>query len=529
MRRFFFATAIVFCLLTFKGFGQNIYDALRFSQQYYQGTARSLAMGNALTAIGGDMGAVSVNPAATGPYRYTEVVFTPGLYTGSDNSTFLGNDSKNSRTRFILSNVGVISSFSTGMQRGLINMNIGLVANMNNNFASRTSLSGKNAESSYLASMSYHAWNDGYSGNNFYIPEDDWALPFDRYPNMWDAILAWNTGLDFDDGSRSYLLDAFDDDLTDFIGATENIDEDGFYYLGGPLRQRFKNETSGYSQDASINVSGNVSDMFFFGVNFTVRNIWYNQYSVYSEVAEDPLDFDVGFVNFNRYYNQTTSGYGFGLKAGVIFRPIAGLSIGGAISTPTWLRLKDRYTMDMDAEFIEGKTSKTRSPEGFSEYKITSPFVWNLGVGYTFGRFAAVSFDYERTSYSQMKMKPASNNFAYDFSEENRDIKEYFKAVNNFRAGAEVKLAETLSLRAGYSYYGNTEKGFIDERHYASVGFGYASKGGFFIDAAYRQQCNYNKEAYLLYDDYYDGEIPGAEVQSRYRNWLLLLSFGFRF
>ena len=35
---------------------QNAYDALRFSEQYQEGTARSVAMGNAFTALGGDMG-----------------------------------------------------------------------------------------------------------------------------------------------------------------------------------------------------------------------------------------------------------------------------------------------------------------------------------------------------------------------------------------------------------------------------------------------------------------------------------------
>ena len=34
---------------------QNMWDAYRYSQQFNEGTARSVAMGNASVALGGDM------------------------------------------------------------------------------------------------------------------------------------------------------------------------------------------------------------------------------------------------------------------------------------------------------------------------------------------------------------------------------------------------------------------------------------------------------------------------------------------
>ena len=44
---------------------QTMYDALRFSENNYEGTARTIAMGNAFTALGGDPGAVTINPAGS--------------------------------------------------------------------------------------------------------------------------------------------------------------------------------------------------------------------------------------------------------------------------------------------------------------------------------------------------------------------------------------------------------------------------------------------------------------------------------
>ena len=43
----------VFCSV-FAANAQGAYDALRFSQQHAEGTARSVAMGNAFVALGGD-------------------------------------------------------------------------------------------------------------------------------------------------------------------------------------------------------------------------------------------------------------------------------------------------------------------------------------------------------------------------------------------------------------------------------------------------------------------------------------------
>ena len=44
---------------------QNMYDAINFSQNHYFGTARSMAMGNAVTAVGGDLGSIGINPAGS--------------------------------------------------------------------------------------------------------------------------------------------------------------------------------------------------------------------------------------------------------------------------------------------------------------------------------------------------------------------------------------------------------------------------------------------------------------------------------
>ena len=80
-------------------------NALLFSSQFYDGTARSVAMGNAMTALGGDLGALSYNPAASGVYRYTEITLTPSVYSSIANSSFLNNTMQSDKSRHLYGHI----------------------------------------------------------------------------------------------------------------------------------------------------------------------------------------------------------------------------------------------------------------------------------------------------------------------------------------------------------------------------------------------------------------------------------------
>lgn len=507
-------------LLPIAGNAQGMYDALRFSKQHYDGTARSLSMGNAFTALGGDMGAIPINPASSGVYRYSEFVITPAIDNSIDKTMYLSNLSTQNYTRFGLSNIGWVGSFSTGRKSGLLNFNFAVTINRTNDYTSRTSAYGEEANTSWLASVAA-TMPSNISGYDLDMPSSDPDAPFYNTGAPWRSILAWNT----------LLLDTLGSSYS-FAGATENefIDKDGerTLYIGGPLKQNFYRQTYGSSEDITLNFGGNVSDKLFFGVNFTVQNLWYSYHESYSETAIDPKNFETRFENFEHSFDQYTTGYGFNIKAGVIYRPIKGLRLGGAISTPTWLRLSDRWSESITAQFTD-KNLSAKSPYGAYDYRITTPFRWNIGLAYTFGKFALVSVDYENANYSSIVMADSYGN-TKDFSETNQDIKTYFRSTNNIRAGVEVKVVPQFAIRAGYNYYDKAEKNFKDQMHLASLGVGYASKGGFFVDLAYQQQINYTRETYSLYQEYLDTDNPTVPIMdSKYLKWKLLLSLGFKF
>ena len=69
-------------------YSQNVDDALRYSQIFYQGTARFNSMGGAFTALGGDMSTLSQNPAGIGLFRSSEISFSPQLYYNNTSANF---------------------------------------------------------------------------------------------------------------------------------------------------------------------------------------------------------------------------------------------------------------------------------------------------------------------------------------------------------------------------------------------------------------------------------------------------------
>ena len=70
-------------------FAQTADDALTIAQTFEEGTARTMAMGNAFTALGGDLGAIGINPASSGVFRCSQITFTPSLTTNRSTANYL--------------------------------------------------------------------------------------------------------------------------------------------------------------------------------------------------------------------------------------------------------------------------------------------------------------------------------------------------------------------------------------------------------------------------------------------------------
>lgn len=506
-------TTILFSILLTAGVSaQTAGEALLFSQQHYEGTARTLAMGNAFTALGGDLGAIVINPASSAIYRYSQITLSPSIISSSGQAYYLGNYSGDSFTRMAMSNLGFVMAFDTGNYSGLLNYNFGITLNRTNSFNSIMAARGRTDKSSLLGSIAA-----GLSGVHVSALES--TASYDAFYNnnlSWPEVLAWET----------YLLANTPDSDYDYIGSTENIYDGSIIEVGGHLDQTYFRKIRGGNSAFSFNFGGNISDFFFFGANLNLQSLNYELTETYGESAANPRDFQDGFESMTSTYWQRTNGSGVNLQFGAIVTPFPGFRLGATFTTPTWYDMTDNWQRNMTSSFVNGNYYDVDSPLGAYSYKIKTPMRWSVGAAFTFLDRALISADYESANYSTIRM--ADDNGSKEvFSEENNEINRYFKRSDIVRVGAELWPVKIMALRLGYNYYSSPDPEFFDAWHYISGGLGIKfNNGKTTLDVAYRRSLN-NSENFTLYNDYSGIEAP--EGTYTYSRGKLVFTLGFKF
>src|SRR5688572_21896860 len=88
-----FKKLITICALTATGYSryaQFAEDALRFSEFGQGSSSRFKGLGNAQTALGGDISSISGNPAGLGMFTRSEFGFTVDYANSNVNSNYIG-------------------------------------------------------------------------------------------------------------------------------------------------------------------------------------------------------------------------------------------------------------------------------------------------------------------------------------------------------------------------------------------------------------------------------------------------------
>ena len=560
------ALTILLTVIVSAAHAQVAYDAWRFSQNNYEGTARSVAMGNAFTALGGDLGAVSINPASSAVAGYSQLTLTPSITISSTTTggvlppggsvlTYFDKEYKSNYTRAGIPNIGFTFDFNTGRKSGLKSFTVGFIMNRTNSWCEDVYAAGTNRTTSFAAALADKATSTIAEYNQDKDPSqtvdfsaDDYLMD-DAYEYMpWDETI----------GYRSGMISAYGNEGKKFIGATEILYDNGNINQEGELYQTYGRSVYGNKYEYLFNIGTNISDFIYIGFNLGINSLTYDETSYFKEAAVDEGDFknefsDGAYTYFrNLTYKSSYSASGTGIfgKLGIIITPGYGLRFGASIQTPTSTTIREEWRESGSTTFSDSKyDGNETSPLGQDEYSFNSPFRASFGVAYTLGRFAVISADYEVADYSGMKYMIDHNNMSerriLHFETVNDDIRQAYGAAHQFRIGAEVKPLSTLAVRAGYNlltsaqkkaYDGDSEEYYDIDPTYAhslSFGLGYISRKSFFADLACRHSFA-TTESYCPYDTYqYDGNGNvlnySPEIFIRSSNWKVLLTLGWRF
>jgi len=435
-------SVIAIVVVTTGSYAQYNQDAFRFSTSQQGTTSRFKAIGNASTALGGDISSISSNPAGLGFFSKSEFSFTPEFNSTKITSTYFGQTNEMLKENVNLNNIGVVFSVRTSVpkgsavDKGLLSFGIGLSYSRTNNFYEDTYYAGRNANNSIA---------DYYveQANKNSIPEG--------------SLQGWG----------------FDHFLIDEVST-------GKYRSNTAFGADQVNDiiTTGGQNEFNISVGANHSNQFYFGAGIGLASLKYNKTSVFTEVGNQYID-DLDYTT-RQTYDQETTGNGINLKLGVIFKPTDAFRIGASFTSPTWYNVKDITTLGLRTNYV-GSNTYISGPEEYEvNYDLRTPSKLNGGIALFLKKTGFISADVEYVNYSGIKL---GGDYSYNENVDNRRIAKQYKSAVNARIGGEAKLNKIL-IRAGYNLQANPERGIGSDIETISGGLGYRF-GSYYLDLTY--------------------------------------------
>ena len=551
---------------------QNMYDAITFGENHYYGTARSMAMGNAVTALGGDLGSVAINPAGSAVAGYGQFVITPGFTLSAVNSSWspegenaFGPASSLSQTRMNFPNIGLVGTFQTGKRIGVKAVTFGIVSSQTNNYNFATDAFGTNSRTSKIAEFADAAY--GYEESVLANYNS-----FDRNAAPWDLLTSYQGGM-----YGPYGWDGL------YAGVTETIADDGSYhYVPGALSQTSSRTKRGSKNDLIFNMGVNISDRIYVGLNVGLPTARYRYNESFYESAVDPSQFPIiyqdGDTEYLTYFKRGSYSYdyladmaGIYAKIGVILRPTNNLRIGASFQTPTAFTVSERWQHYAATSFDDNYYDDSQySPEGEYQYTMRSPYRASFGLAYTLGKAGVISVDYELADYSVMRFGELSRNALSSdtFLVQNMTNRYFAGTAHSVRIGGEFKVTPEFAVRAGYTVATSPERYWMDSTGHTvtaddyaadfydyyeraknlvsasyypdrtqsfALGFGYSSAGSFFVDVVARL-TRYPASVFAPYFDYdsYDKfgnlqNVLSPRISDDRSLWNAAVTFGWRF
>ena len=502
-------------------FAQGELDAYRYSQTDLNGTARYLSMGGAFGALGGDISAMSSNPAGLGIYRSSEVVTTLSLSSIKTKSDWKGSKVDASKTKFNFDNIAYVGYFPTGNDEGLVGWNVGFSYNRIKNFNRNYRLSGFQDYSlaDYAAAKASYVDTDK-NGDWFGVAENDMPpfnqinsesnLAYNNLGGVWLPALAYQSGM-----IGANKKDA-NDDMYHSTFAEWDEANNAWYPDSRPDLSDLEVNERGAIDQYDFSFATNISNLVFLGATVSVTDLNYRMSSRYTE----EFDYTDGTTDHIFWDNELkTDGTGYSFNLGAIVRPSDYLRLGVAYNSPVWYKLTDTYfgsaeTVNGNFDPAKANGATPSNPNPYTDYRLRTADKWIFSVAGIIGQTALISLDYELGNYKCMKL---SDWDGYEFEDLNKKlIQKDFGLAHTIKLGAEVKVTPQFAVRAGANWrMSPMKKEFRDGAfeifpagtvaHYTldkgttsySVGLGYRFTPNFYMDLAcvYRQ---YKEDAYTF-------------------------------
>ena len=456
--------SLALCGWASHAFAQNEVDALRYSETQFGGSARTLGIGGANTAVGADIGNISSNPAGLGLFQQSEIDLTLGYATDNSNGRYNGTGSKFGDTRnslqvggfgIVFANRRPDSDNSSDWRAGTFAIGMARVNDFNRNFR--------------------------YTGNT-----NDQQSLFQRLREP--QVSNQNIDDQYKNGYTNLDGIAYGSYLTNL----NNVGTETVPRPNTTIRQQERVTSTGGQSQYTFAYGASYRDKLYLGGGIGVVNTRFDQTRDFVEADANNA------VSLDLYDRLQTRGTGFNLRVGGIYRATDYVRLGASVQSPTWSRLTDTYSTQLNTTFtppvelVDNNGNVQSIPSGAADiptsnysYSVTTPFRANGGVAVLLGKYGFLSGDLEYVNYNQARLSSnSSSSESYSFANENQNVRDLYQSALNLKLGAEARYA-LFRARLGYAHYGDPYKtnDFDRSQSYYTAGLG-LRQSSFFLDVA---------------------------------------------
>ena len=441
---------------------QTLDDALRFSEVFPLGTARSLGTANSMSALGADWTATAANPAGIAAFRRNEISITgAGIITGSNNPIFDGQASSGAQTEtnIALPQLGlVLTREPIGSKWRQINFGVGV--SQSNRFEENLGFAGESSGSItdlWLDQANRYALDSQGRRAFVDVGNPNGEFDFVYNPLSLPELGDFDTGLAFDagvlvpgddtDAPERYISD-YDDARSDVFNAGPRLTKQGTF------------ARSGRNAAIDLTFGANYDERFLFGATLALSRLRYENTTNYRESDDANVAGAFSSLAYNTFATVTATGVQ--LRLGGIYRASQALRLGLAYHSPSFLNVEDSFDNYLFYEY-EDESGNLQSgdtrPAGASviEYNFRSPSQYKASVAGLLGKRGFLSAELTYLNYAGARYNTDSGDEGAASSavvdDSNAAIGDFLTSAVQFRVGGEANLAP-LKLRAGFQYIG---------------------------------------------------------------------------
>jgi hypothetical protein len=499
-RLIFFIIAIISTPIFF---AQNITDGVRYATENTTGTARFQALSGAFGALGGDLSAMSINPAGSAVFLNNDASISFASTNINNDANYFNTTTQSENNDLSLNQAGIvfiidISSEQSPWRKLTLGLNYNNTQNFDNDLffqgTGNTSVANFFTDQAQGIPLNLLELQTGESISSLY-----------NFLGETEGVVAQNAFL----GYQAFIFDPLSPDPSN----TQYVSN----VASGSFNQEYSVLTRGYQGKYTFNIATQFKDSFFFGMNLNSHAIDY-QRSTFLYETNNNAGSRINTIGFEN--NLSVLGAGFSAQLGVIAK-LKNFRVGLTYDTPTWYEISEETSQYLETERTEDNQVITEIIDPnvlnvFENYNLQTPGKITASTAYIFGEKGLLSLDYSYKDFSNIKFSPENDIF---FALQNTNIKNQLTGASTLRLGGEYRLNQ-LSVRGGYRYeespYEDTN--IIGDLNGFSIGLGY-NFGKYNIDVSFaRAEQNMREQLYTT------GLTDAATINRTTNN--LIFTFG---